>query len=135
MPYQNNNQNGNSKGFYKTDISTSSVAFFGGDTMLLTKFGTNYLTITFRDAVVDASGSRKYPRPTDGDMQNSVTISKEIAEAFLDKIDEIFVPMFCEYVDRHLADNTFSKIVSVGVPLNREGTKILDITKIGRAHV
>lgn len=122
----NGNNSYNSSG--RTNISTNSIIMFSDNMMMGCKYGENLLTIYFRDAVMDENGKRKFPRPEDGDSKNSANLTKEAAASLLMHLDETFIPTFEEYVKNLLADPEFNKTIEVGIFVNKEMTKILDVS-------
>lgn len=125
MAYQNNYGGGN---FEKFPISTSSLTFFGSDTMLLMSFSDDKCYVSFRDAVIDENGKRKYPRPANGDMKYTATLTKERALAFCRRIDNAFIPQFEAFVEKKQSDPSFNAGYSVAVPTNAEMTNMLSLS-------
>lgn len=125
MAYQNNYGGGN---FEKFPISTSSLTFFGTDTMLLMSFSDDKCYVSFRDAVIDENGKRKYPRPANGDMKYTATLTKERALAFNRRIQNAFIPQLESFVEQKLSNPAFDQGYSIAVPTNTEMTNMLSLS-------
>lgn len=125
MAYQNNYGGGN---FEKFPINTSSLVFFGNDTMLMMSFSDDKCYVSFRDAVIDEGGKRKYPRPANGDMKYTATLTKERALAFCRRIDNAFIPQFESFVEQKQSNPAFNTGYSVAVPTNTEMTNMLSLS-------
>ena len=111
----------------KFPINTSSLTFFGSETMVLMSFSDDKIYIAFRDAVITEDGKRRYPRPQNGDTKNTVTLTKERAAAFAKRLNNCFVPKLEEFILAKSQDPGFNKGYSIGVPTNTEMTNMLTL--------
>lgn len=109
-------------------ISTNSLTFFGSDMMLLMSFSDDKIYISYRDAVVGEDGKRKFPRPQNGDMKNTVTLTKERAAAFARRLNKCLVPKLEEFILEREQNPGFNKGYSIGVPTNTEMTNMLTLS-------
>ena len=117
----------NEKNNQRPSVSTQGIMLFS-NMMLSMRFSDSTCYISLRDAKVDENGKRSYPRPTGGDKDYTVSLTKERAAAFLNKLHNKFVPQFIEFLEAKEENPSFDTAYSVGVPCNRDMTTILSLS-------
>lgn len=117
----------NEKNNQRPSVSTQGLMLFS-NMMLSMRFSDSTCYISLRDAKVDENGKRSYPRPAGGDKDFTVSLTKERAAAFLNKLHKKFIPQFIDFLETKQQDPSFDKAYSVGVPCNREMTTILSLS-------
>ena len=116
-------------GYTKRSIETDSISFFGEDMMLQVKFLDRlFLSLTFRPLQYDSAGNRKFPKK-DGEEGKYyyVTLNKDDAMSFVDRLERLFIPKFGECVERRIEDPTFNGSISTGIMLSAKSCRVLDI--------